>query len=118
MNNINLINKIKLKLKYSKPYKNKYGTKFKNLTLEYYVMYAILRGKKNPEKCCKSVDQFNNAIDRLGYYFNYTISNYEREKNKTSRMYKITDGLSSEELLEIFNIATHSKINEQVSQNV
>lgn len=118
MNNINIINKIKLKLKESKPYKNKYGTKFKNLTLEDYVMYAILRGKQNPEKCCQSVDQFNNAIDRLVYYFNYTISNCEKEKNKTSRVYKITDGFSYEELLEIFNIVKHSKINEQVSQNV
>ncbi len=118
MNNINIINKIKLKLKESKPYKNKYGTKFKNLTLEDYVLYAILRGKRNPEKCCQKIDQFNNSIDRLGYYFNYTISNYEREKNKTSRIYNITNGFSYEELLEIFNMTTCSKINELVNENV
>jgi hypothetical protein len=118
MNNLNIINKIKLRLKNSKPYKNSYGTKFKNLNLDDYVMYGVLKGKRNPEKCCKRLDIFNNTLERLSYYFTYAINNYERDKNKTSRSYNITNGFVLEELMEIYNVINDYKINLASIKNV
>lgn len=104
MNNINVIRKMKIRLKTIKPVKDKYGTKTKNLDLTDYALYALLRNKKNKDDCCHDIKVFNNYIENSLHSLNYEIKRYKTKGSEHVFYYKRWDMYSIEELSEILDI--------------
>lgn len=97
MRNITVINKIKERIIKLKPYKNEHGTKFKVLNSIDYLLYAIARNKKNPEKGFHKIEKFDEALIDLKSKLLYSIeSKYKLDSNGINE-------LSKEEIMYLIN---------------
>lgn len=104
MNKINVIQKMKLRLKTIKPFKNIYGTKTKKLSLSDYAIYALIRDKKDKTNCCHNINLFNAYIKGAINSLTYEIKNYTQEDKPNTCFYTSWEIYNLDELSYILSV--------------